>query len=255
MSGKVQVQGAKSNEEMKAESQMETEVQESAAVMDLVKPLAVEVTPPDRDLKNAEPQSKKIAKAEATNEDTLSAVREAEPAKAKTRQKRVRKNLEPTPPQGNMTPDYLKEMQTRFDKMEEMHKQTHELMGALQKVYASQTPLQQNGVIPRSQKIRRVEAPNYTKNYEDMDEEEDVNEIPLHNTSSSTYRGGRGGHYRPAPPERQAPNVDTHDVDLYTRRNKEALRNLTYDTTSTMGNRLQSSESQRKEASWYSSGW
>jgi hypothetical protein len=248
MSSNVQVSGAKSTEEMKSEAQRETEVQESAKVMDFVKPLPVEVTPPDRDLKNSESQTSKIEKAEDANTESQSSIREAEPPKAKVRQKRVRKNLEPTPPAGTPSPDYLKEMQSRFDKIEAMHRQTHDLFGAMQKFYASQTPLQQNGVVPRPQKIQRKEAPNYTNNYEDMDQAEDVPEIPLH--SSYNGKARQQPIYR-----KEQPIIDDHEVNLYNRRNKQAMEHMMYDTPTTNINRQKSSETQRGTASWHSSGW
>lgn len=251
MSSNVQVSGAKSTEEMKAEAQRDTEVQESAKVMDLVKPLPVEVTPPDRDLKEAEPQAAKIEKAEESNTETQSAIREAEPAKAKVRQKRVRKNLEPTPPAGTPSPDYLKEMQTRFDKIEALHKRTHDLFGAMQKFYASETPMQQYGVPSRPQKIQRKEVPNYTNNFEDMDQEEHVREIPMH----SGYANSKMRSNQPPPQQRMTPVVDDHEVNLYNRRNKQAMDHMMYDTPTTNANRQQTSESQRGSSSWYATGW
>lgn len=250
MSSNVQVSGAKSTEEMKAEAQRDTEVQESAKLMDLVKPLPVEVTPPDRDLKKQESQVTKIEKAEEANQETQSAIREAEPAKAKVRQKRVRKNLEPTPPAGTPAPDYLKEMQDRFDKIEAMHRQTHDLFGAMHKFYASQTPLQQNGVVPRPQKIQRKEAPNYTNNFEDMDQAEDVSEIPLHSGYNNSRARQAPSHYT-----QKEPVVNNRELDLYNRRNKQAMDHMMYDTPMTNANRQRSSESQSGASKWYATGW
>lgn len=241
MTSKVHIQGAKSDSEMAKETQIKSEVTESAKEMDTPKPLPVEVTIPSRDLKEETSDAEKIQQTKTVlEEESLSAITEAEPKKAKARQVRKRKNTEPMPPAGTPSPDYLKQMQERFDKIEELQRKTYELYSSYPKVLASQTPLQQNGVVA-GQKRMRTEYPKYSGTYVEQDPDEEVEQIPLHNRN-------RG--YAPERISREV--VDQHEVDLYRRRNKEALESMRYDTESTLNNRRQSSQVESKTAHWYS---
>jgi len=231
MSNRVEIQGATSQQEMSAKAQMTAEVEESAKEMDMIKPLPVETTIPSRDLKEKKSPEAKIKEAKEANDETQSAIREASPVKAKKRQVRKRKNTEPTPPEGTPSVDYLKIMQERFDRMEEYSRVTSDRLADLYKVYASETGLQQNGVIPQGKRLRK-EGPNDNSSFVEMDSGDNPRRIPMRSNTQQ------------APPARRVSNtpaVDTHEVDLYRRRNKDALESMIYDTEETMHNRSNNS--------------
>lgn len=240
---KVDIQGAVSKQELAKTAEKAADLQQTATEMSLPKPLPVDVGVPSRDIKEKESVEEKIEETKKVlEEDSLSAVSQAEPEKAKKRQTRKRKNVEPQPPAGNFTPDYLKIMEDRFSKLEEMHKATHDLYKGLETVLASQTPLQANGVIPANKKIR-YEMPARTNDMVDFDASDHVDNIPLHNRPRSP------------PPARRTysePVVNQRDVDLYRRRNKEALDAMIYDTDETMRNRNNNTTAPRSSDHWYS---
>lgn len=234
MSGKVDIQGAVSEQEMSSKAQIKSEVEVSAQEMDMIKPIPVETTMPSRDIKESKIESEKIKEAKEANEETLSAIRQAEPEKAKKRQVRKRKNVEPTPPAGTPSIDYLQVMQDRFDRMEKMQQ---EVMSNLQKVYASETSLQQSGISANGKRMR-MEGPNHNQSFVDMNSGDHPKKIPI------SYR-------EPPMQPRQQPVSDTHEIDLYRRRNKEALDSMMYDTEETMYNRGASNPSNPQKTHYF----
>ncbi len=236
MSVSLELQGGVTTDDLAKEGQMKTEEQEAAKEMDLVVPLPSETTLPSRDIKEESP-AVKDKKAEKATEETQSAIREASPKKAKVRQVRKRKNVEPMPKEGTPTPDYLKQLQDQYTKMEDLYKNTYELYQNLNTKQASETPMQSYGIASSSTKRQVREAPNYTNTYQDYDPREDLRRIPLHNNTRS-----QEFYEREAP--RQQPNMDIHQAELYGRRNKQALEAMIYDTDTTMHNRSQNAVSQ-----------
>jgi hypothetical protein len=247
MSVSLELQGGVTTDDLAKEGQMKTEEQEAAKEMDLVIPLPVETTLPSRDIKDDPAPSVKTSKAEKANEETQSAIREASPKKAKTRQVRKRKNTEPMPKEGTPTPDYLKQLQDQYTKMEDLYRNTYQLYENMNRVQASQTPMQAYGVPSESTKRQVREAPNHTNTYQEYDPREDLKRIPLHNNPRSQEY-----YERHAP--RQQPNIEVHEAELYRRRNKEALEAIVYDTESTMRNRAQNSVSQTGPPPSHSAG-
>lgn len=245
MSVSLEIQGVKSNDALAKEAQMEDEVQNAGQEGDLVVPLPVETVQQSRDVKQTETPEKEVAKAENATKETQSTIRDAEPKQAKVRQQRKRKVVEPTPPAGTPSIDYLKQMQERFDKLEGMLNEYKDI----QLRRASETPMQAYGVPSGSTKRRAVEMPRYSNEYEEYDPREHLDKVPLHNNyHPQEFERSR------APP--QPPNMDLHQAELYRRRTKDALDKVIYDSESTMRNRKENSVTQTATGEgrghWYS---
>lgn len=246
MSVNIEIQGVKSNDDLAKEGQMKTEVQDAAKEGDMIVPLPFETVQPSRDIKETKTPEEKNKQAEKVIEtESQSVIRDAAPKQAKVRQVRKRKVVEPMPPAGTPSIDYLKQMQDRFDKLEGM---MHEWYKDIPRVAASETPMQAYGVPSETTKRARREAPNYTNDYQEYDRREHLPAVPMHNSRSAYMH-----ELKQAP--RQEPNQDIHQGELYRRRTKDALDNMIYDSESTMANREQNSVTQTQSASGRNSHW
>ena len=231
MTTEVRTEGAKSDNELLKEAQNKSEVRDRGAELDMVVPIPVELPEESRDIPATKITEDKLEKAEEANQQSTSATKEATPVNAKKRQTRKRKNVEPTPPSGTPTPDYILDIVSKLNSMDEEMKRQYEVFNNLQIKLAKTSTATEFGEsnTREAQRPRYVEPTWREETYVPVDNRSSKAPVPLHSTPYAPSRervnrisyGNRG------------PVVNEHEAELFARRNDEALKMLVYDTRET----------------------
>lgn len=187
-------------------------VLEQAKEMDLPPALPVESTPNYPDTVDT-PERVKEANSAVVNQETLSAKRAANLAKARQAKAEKRKAAKDKDllPDGSPAPNVLADLQTSIHALSGRWQQMESMLQDIQKRVAYETPLQQNQVT--SSRSIPVKVPNASETYVDSG----FNDEELEGDYSPVRRHKRG----------RDPRIsDMEEVDRYRKRNKSAFDSI-----------------------------